>query len=62
MSGYGSNAPNIPAGSQFDSNAPWNCSGDDDPRCELCGFGLDEDGVCEDCAECGDEEEDDDDL
>lgn len=29
MSGYGSNASNIPAGSQFDSRAPWNASGVD---------------------------------
>jgi hypothetical protein len=27
MSGYGSNTPNIPAGSQFDPHAPWNATG-----------------------------------
>jgi hypothetical protein len=51
VSGYGSHAPNIPAGSQFDSNAPWNMAGED-PTCEVCGFGLDEDGKCDDCAGC----------
>lgn len=59
MSGYGNNLSNVPAGSQFDSSAPWNMGGED-PTCELCGFGLDEDGICEDCDECDEEEEEDD--
>lgn len=30
----------------------------EDELCDLCGEQLDEDGICTDCAECDDDEED----
>lgn len=46
-----SSASNYPPGvTQYDHDRAFNGP---DPTCERCGFGLDEDGKCDDCGECG---------
>lgn len=50
---------NTPAGADCDPFCPWNAKEDEDAeRCDLCDEFLDEDGMCTDCAECDDEEDD----